>query len=93
VVSRHIAARLTPQRSTFTLHPFRPQHALVKLALDEVAAGRLSPLRALRIRGQKREFIRGAMVDAFGSGEFTFFPDLDGLGRELRMREHLEGYG
>ena len=33
------------------------------------------------------------MLNAFGSGEFTFFPDLDGLGRELRMREGLEGKG
>lgn len=48
---------------------------------------------ALRIAGSRRAFIRDAMVTAFGSGEFTFFPDLDGLARELRMREGLEGAG
>jgi hypothetical protein len=32
-------------------------------------------------------------VDAFGLGEYTFFPDLDGLAKELRIREGLEGKG
>lgn len=89
----HVAVRIAPQRSVFTLHPFQPQHSLLKLALGELDAGRLSPLYALRIAGRQRRFIRDAMVSAFGSGEFTFFPDLDGLARELRMREDLEGRG
>lgn len=33
------------------------------------------------------------MVTAFGLGEFTFFADLDGLARDLRIRENLEGKG
>jgi hypothetical protein len=89
----HTSARLTPQRGTFTIHPFTPQHSLVKLALNEIAQGRLSPLRGLRIAASARPIIRDAMLNSFGSGEFTFFPDLDGLGRELRMREGLEGTG
>jgi hypothetical protein len=89
----HVGARITPQRSVFTLHPFQPQHSLLKLALAELDGGHLSPLYALRIAGRQRRFIREAMVTAFGSGEFTFFPDLDGLARELRMREGLEGRG
>ena len=89
----HVASRLTPQRSVFTFHPFAPQHSLLRIALNELSQGRVPPLQALRIAGAKRRFIRDAMVTAFGSGEFTFFPDLDGLGRELRMREGLEGRG
>jgi hypothetical protein len=89
----HRTSRLTTQRGAFTIHPIQPQHSLVSLALEEVKEGRPSPLRALRIKGSRRQFIRGALVDAFGQGEFTFFPDLDGLARELRMRECLEGLG
>ena len=90
---RHMSTRLTPQRAAFTIHPFGNQHSLMNLALQEVREGRLSPLRALVIQGDKRTIIRDAMLNALGSGEFTFFPDLDGLGRELRMREGLEGRG
>ena len=89
----HRSPRLTTQRGTFTVHPFSPQHALVKLALKEVEEGRPSPLVGIRIQGDRRAFIREALVTAFGLGEFTFFPDLDGLARELRIREHLEGKG
>ena len=89
----HVSPRLTPQRGTFTVHDFTPQHALAKIALKEVGEGRVSPLLGLRIRGNRRKFIRGALVEAFGQGEFTFFPDLDGLARELRMRTELEGKG
>jgi FRG domain-containing protein len=89
----HRSPRVTPQRGTFTVHPLTPQHALIKLALKEVADGRLSPLVGLRIRGSRRAFLRDALVVAFGLGEFTFFPDLDGLARELRIREGLEGKG
>lgn len=89
----HQSARVTPQRSVFTIHAFRPQHALIKLALNELNEGRLPPLKAIRIAGARREFLRGAMNDSFGQGEYTFFPDLDGLTRELRMRERLEGKG
>lgn len=89
----HRSPRVTPQRGTFTVHPLAPQHALMKLALKEVRDGGLSPLVGIRIRGNRRAFIRGALVGAFGQGEFTFFPDLDGLARELRIREGLEGKG
>lgn len=89
----HCSPRVTAQRGTFTLHPFTPQHSLARIALAEKAAGRLSPLQGLRIRGSQRKFIRGALADAFGLGEYTFFPDLDGLARELRIREGLEGKG
>jgi len=89
----HTSERLSPQRAAFTLHPFGPQHALIKIALNEVSAGRPSPLRALRIQANQRRLIRDGMLNVFGSGEFTFFPDLDGLSRELRMREGLEGRG
>ncbi len=89
----HTSARLSPQRGTFTVHPFEPQHALLKLAHAELDAGRGSPLRGIRVAGHRRSLIRDGMLNAFGSGEFTFFPDLDGLARELRMREQLEGKG
>jgi hypothetical protein len=89
----HKSSRLTPQRSAFTVHPFAPQHALVKIALHETKSGRLSPLFAIQIRADRRAVIRDAMINVFGSGEFAFFPDLDGLGRELRMREGFEGKG
>jgi hypothetical protein len=89
----HVAARLTPQRSAFTMHPFEPQHSLLRVALAEVDAGRPSPLIAVRISGAARTTIRDAMLNSFGAAEFTFFPDLDGLARELRMREGLEGKG
>jgi len=65
----------------------------VRLALQEVADGRPSFLHALRIKTTARRFIREALVTTFGQGEFTLFPDLDGLARELRMRERLEGKG
>jgi hypothetical protein len=89
----HCSPRVTAQRGTFTLHPFTPQHSLARIALAEKAAGRLSPLQGIRIRGSQRRFIRGALADAFGLGEYTFFPDLDGLVREVRIREGLEGKG
>ena len=89
----HGSSRVGPQRSAFTIHPFSPQHALVKLALAEVDAGRPSFLHALQVKGSARSFIRNALTEAFGQGEFTFFPDLDGLARELRMRERMEGRG
>ena len=34
-----------------------------------------------------------ALVTAFGLGEFTIFPDLDGLARDRRIREKIEGKG
>ena len=89
----HHFARVTAQRGTFTLHPFTPQHSLMKRALAEQAAGRVSPLRGIRIRGSRRTLIRDTLANFFGMGEFTLFPDLDGLSRELRMREGLVGKG
>jgi hypothetical protein len=89
----HCSPRVASQRGTFTLHPFAPQHSLARIALAEKAAGRLPPLQGIRIRGSRRKFIRGALADAFGVGEYTLFPDLDGLARELRIREGLEGKG
>jgi hypothetical protein len=89
----HKSSRVTPQRSAFTVHPFSPQHALVKIAVQENQSGRLPPLFAIQIRADRRAVIRDAMINVFGSGEFAFFPDLDGLARELRMREGFEGDG
>jgi FRG domain len=89
----HRSIRVTAQRAAFTVHPFGPQHALFSLALKEVAEGRRSFLYGLQIRGDKRALIRDGMIRAFGSGDFTFFPDLDGLARELRMRSRFEGKG
>ncbi len=89
----HHTARVTAQRGTFTVHPFSPQHSLMKVALAEVARGNASPLMGIRIRGSKRGFIREGLLSAFGHGEFTFFPDMDGLARELRIRYGLEGKG
>jgi hypothetical protein len=84
---------MASQRGSFTIHPFDPQHALMKIALAEVKASRLSPLMGIPILGARRESIRKGLPQAFGQGEFTFFPDLDGLARELRIREGLEGKG
>jgi hypothetical protein len=65
----------------------------LRVALAEIDAGRPPPLIAVRISGAARATIRDAMLNSFGAAEFTFFPDLDGLARELRMREGLEGNG
>jgi hypothetical protein len=89
----HRSPRVGAQRATFTIHPFAPQHALVKLALQEKAAGRPPPLAGLRVLGTQRAHVRDGLVTAFGLGDFTLFPDLDGLARELRIREKLEGKG
>jgi len=89
----HNSHRVTAQRGTFTVHPFLPQHSLVKLALAELDAGRPSFLFAFRIARNRCRYVRDGLVRAFGLGDFTIFPDLDGLARELRMLEGLEGEG
>jgi hypothetical protein len=91
--SVHGSDRITTQRGAFTLHAASPQHSLAKLALKELEEGRPSFLHALRIKTSARKFIRDGLITSFGQGEFTLFPDLDGLARELRMREGLEDKG
>jgi len=86
----HGSSRLTTQRGAFTVHPFEPEHSLLEAALQRLDGSSGTFLRGLRIAGGKRGYIRDGLVEALGIGEFTIFPNLEGLARELTMREGLE---
>ncbi|MDD9937617.1 MAG: hypothetical protein OXT09_28650, partial [Myxococcales bacterium] len=82
-------ARVAAQRGRFTRHPFDPQHALVKEALTMDKPF----LRLIRVNGDQRRSIMASLSEYVGVGEHTLFPDLDGLAREIRVRQQLEGKG
>lgn len=84
------APRIGAQRGAFTLHGFSPEEALVKIALKQKSDGEIPFLQGIMVQPTLREQIRADLLAAYGCGEFTFFPDLDGLARELKVRFELE---
>lgn len=80
VVPPYNSPRITAQRGTFTIHGSR------KEGLDKQFSKRLAKIVVARERGlQIRRDLRSV-----GISEFTLFPDLDGLCRDIRAVE-VEG--
>jgi hypothetical protein len=80
VVPPYSTSRITVQRGTFTVH------GSVKRGLEKLFSERLAKITIPKdsCLGLKRA------LRASGVGEFTVFPDLDGLCREIRSAE-IEG--
>jgi hypothetical protein len=85
IAGPEFAARIVAQRGVFTVFGAQAPDAAQSLEEQELA---LTPdpstLSKLRLIGGRDEWRRALRL--VGIGEFTAFPDLDGLARELRHR-------
>ena len=83
VAGPEFAPRIVAQRGVFTVFGALAPHAAESLEQQE---GTLDPaewtLSKLRLVGDRDSWRRSLRL--VGIGEFTAFPDLDGLARELR---------
>jgi hypothetical protein len=85
IAGPEFAARIVAQRGVFTVFGALGPDAAESLELQEVTLAPVaSTLSKLRLVGKKDEWRRALRL--VGIGEFTAFPDLGGLGRELRDR-------
>jgi hypothetical protein len=76
--SPHVSRRIAAQRSRFIIFGSDPTW------LSKVAAKSASQIRPIEVPASSIGEIKGALRDA-GITESVIFPDLDGLGRELRQ--------
>lgn len=84
IAGPEFAARIVAQRGAFTVFGAAPEAAASLEEQAVVLSPDASALSKLRLVGDRVEWRRALRL--VGVGEFTAFPDLDGLARELRDR-------